>query len=73
MTTPINSFQDILNALERDLGCLVGEIYKEGKSRIADRLVRRDLGLMNPAVVMAGLGANATHPMPEIDEGCRGR
>ena len=45
MTTPINSFQDILDAMERDLGRLVNGTYRERTSRIADRLVRRNLGL----------------------------
>ncbi len=55
--------------MERDLGRLVNGIYRERTSRIADRLVRRNLGLVNPTVVMIGHGTNATPPMPEVDRG----
>ena len=132
MTTPINSFQDILDAMERDpslrdalrryilteeilalpaqvkalteaagvlvnesrelragqeqlradvrelrtnIGRLGGEVsnmmgtgYEGIVARVADRLVRRELGFRSPAVVMRGRGANATPPMPEVDQ-----
>ena len=68
MTTPINSFQDILDAIERDLGRLVNDNYRDRVAPIADRLTRRNLGLVNPTVIMRARGDHPTPPLPEVDE-----
>ena len=67
MTTPINSFQDILGAMERDLKRLVKADYEGKAARFACRLARRKLGLVNPDVVMmAGLDYPMS-PLPQVD------
>ena len=68
MTTPINSFQDILDAMERDLGRLVGEGYREKVAPFAHRLVRRNLGLGNAVVVAMNLGSSTPLELSEVDE-----
>ena len=68
MTTPINSFQDILDAMERDLGRLVRMDFRDKLAPIADRLARRNLALLNPRVVMWAGGEHPMSPLPEVDQ-----
>ncbi len=51
-----------------DVSHMMGTGYEGTVARVADRLVRRELGLTSPAVVMRGRGNTATPPMPEIDQ-----
>ena len=67
MTTPINSFRDVLDAMERDLGHLVGVIYEEAVAPIAHRLVRRNLGLADAVVVARSLARNMPLELPDVD------
>ena len=67
MTTPINSFQDILDAIERDLGRLVRVDYRDKVAPIAGRLARRNLALLNPRVVMWAGADHPMSPLPEVD------
>ena len=51
-----------------DVSNMMGTDYEGTAARIADRLVRRELGLTSPAVVMRGRGMNATPTLPEVDQ-----
>ncbi len=75
----LSSGQDELRAgvseLRTDVGRMGGDVsnmmgtdYEGTAARIADRLVRRELGLTNPTVVMRGRGMNATPTLPEVDQ-----
>ena len=68
MTTPIGDFQNSLDFIARNSARFERAIYGDKVSRIADRLVGRYLGLLNPAVVMTGRGPNATSPLLEADQ-----
>ncbi len=52
-----------------DVSNMMGTGYEGTAARVADRLVRRELGLTRPTVVMRGRGNTATPPIPEIDQG----
>lgn len=67
MSTPINSLQDVLDAMERDLGHPVGVIYEEAVARIAHRLVRRNLGLADAVVVARSLARNMPLELSYVD------
>ena len=67
MTTPINSFQDILDAMDRGLGHLVRVDYRDKVAPFAGRLARRNLGLLNTRVTMWAGGDNPMSPIPEVD------
>ena len=67
MSAPINSFQDVLDAMERDFAHLVGVIYEEAVARIAHRLVRRNLGLADAVVVARSLARNMPLELPDLD------
>ncbi len=54
-----------------DISRIMGTDYEGTAARIADRLVRRNLGLVDPTVVMRGRGTNATPPIPEVDEAAK--
>ncbi len=51
-----------------DVSNMMGTDYEGTAARIADRLVRRRLGLTSPTVVMRGRGINATPTLPEVDQ-----
>ena len=51
-----------------DVSNMMGTNYEGTVARIADRLVRRELGLTSPTVVMRGRGMNATPTLPEVDQ-----
>ena len=51
-----------------DVSNMMGTDYEGTAARIADRLVRRRLGLTSPTVVMRGRGMNATPTLPEVDQ-----
>ena len=68
MTTPINGPQGDLNFIARNSARFEKALYTDKVSRIADRLVRRNLGLLDPTVAMRGRGANATPSIPEVDQ-----
>ena len=48
---------------------LMGTDYEGEVARVADRLVRRNLGFASPEVVMKRRMPNATPPLPEADQG----
>lgn len=68
MTTPIHNFQDILDAIERDLGRLVRADYRDKVAPFAGRLARRNLGLLNPCVVMWAGVDHSNSPISEVDQ-----
>ena len=68
MTTPINKYQNSLDFIARNSARIERTIYGDKVARIADRLVRRNPGLLNPTVVMRGRGIDATPPMTEVDQ-----
>ena len=67
MTTPINSFQDVLDAMERDVARLLRVDYRDKVAPFAGRLARRNLGLLNTCVTMWVGGDNPMSPIPEVD------
>lgn len=51
-----------------DVSHLMGTDYEGIAARIAARLVRRELGLTRPTVVMRGRGDTETPPLPEVEQ-----
>lgn len=48
---------------------MLGTGYEGKVARVADRLARRNLGLVDPKVVMKSYLPNPTPPLPEVDQG----
>lgn len=48
---------------------MLGTGYEGKVARVADRLARRNLGLVDPQVVMKSYLPNPTPPLPEVDQG----
>ena len=64
----VHELRTNVGRLGGDVSNMMGTGYEGIAARVADRLVRRELGLTSPAVVMRGRGNTATPPMPEIDQ-----
>ena len=68
LKTGVSELRTTVGRLGGDVSHMMGTGYEGIVARIADRLVRRELGLTSPTVVMTGRGNTATPPMPEIDQ-----
>ena len=65
----VSELRTNVGRLGGDVSQMMGTGYEGTVARVADRLVRRELGLTSPTVVMRGFGNTATPPIPEIDQG----
>ena len=65
----VSELRTNVGRLGGDISQMMGTGYEGTVARVADRLVRRELGLTSPTVVMRGFGNTATPPIPEIDQG----
>ena len=75
LTDKVNSLADSQEAMRRDLdrvgghvSNLMGTDYESTVARYADRLARRHLRLISPAVAARARGPNATLPLPVGDQ-----
>ena len=68
LRTGVSELRTNVGRLGGNVSRLMGTDYEGNAARIADRLVRRNLRLLNPAVVMRGRGTNATPSIPEVDQ-----
>ena len=75
LTDKVNSLTDSHESMRRDLDRIGGHVsnlmgtdYESTVARYADRLARRHLRLISPAVTARAKGANATLPLPVGDQ-----
>ena len=57
-----------MGRMEGNVSHLMGTDYEGEVARVANRLVRRNLGFADPEVVMKRRMPNATPPLPEVDQ-----